>query len=173
MYYIGIDIGGTFTDTVVIDEQGHLRAYKTESTPSNLTAAVMEGLSLAADDLGLRVGDLLASTAYLAHGTTKATNAFIERKGALTGLITTKGFRDTMLIQRMMGFTAGLTEEQIPHYAYRVYPVPIVPHHLIKEVPERVDYKGTVVVQLDEGKVRQAVRDLVEAGVQAIAVCLL
>ena len=173
MYYIGIDIGGTFTDTVVIDDQGDLRAYKTESTPANLTAGVMEGLSLAAEDLGLQVRDLLFSTAYLAHGTTKATNAFIERKGALTGLITTKGFRDTMFIQRMMGFTAGLTEEQIPHYSYREYPIPIVPYPLVKEVPERVDYKGAVVVKLDEKEVRHAVRDLVEAGVRAIAVCLL
>ena len=173
MFYIGIDIGGTFTDTVVVDDQGRLRGYKTESTPGDLAAGVMGGLRLAAEDLAISIRQLLSSTACLVHGTTKATNAFIERKGALTGLITTKGFGDTMFIQRMMGFTAGLTEEQIPHYSFREYPAPIVPHHLVKEVPERVDYNGAVVVKLNEGEVRRAVHELMEAGVQAIAVCLL
>ncbi|OGP65711.1 MAG: hypothetical protein A2169_05455, partial [Deltaproteobacteria bacterium RBG_13_47_9] len=173
MFYIGIDIGGTFTDTVVVDDQGKLRVYKTESTPSDLAAGVMEGVRLASEDLSISPKELLSATAYFSHGTTRATNAFIERKGALTGLITTKGFGDTILIQRMMGHTAGLTEEQIPHYSCRAYPVPIVPHHLIKEVPERVDYKGEVVVKLGVEEVRRAVRELVEAGVQAIAVCLL
>jgi N-methylhydantoinase A/oxoprolinase/acetone carboxylase beta subunit/N-methylhydantoinase B/oxoprolinase/acetone carboxylase alpha subunit/acetone carboxylase gamma subunit len=173
MYYIGVDIGGTFTDTVVVDDQGHLRSYKTESTPTNLAAGVMEALNYASEDLRLSRQDLLSATAYLAHGTTRATNAFIERKGALTGLITTKGFGDTMFIQRMMGFTADLNEEQIPHYSFRAYPVPIVPYNLVREVSERVDYKGEVIVKLNEDQVRSAVRNLVDAGVRAIAVCLL
>jgi N-methylhydantoinase A len=173
MYYIGIDIGGTFTDTVVVDDQGRLQLYKAESTPSAPAAGVMEGLTHASENLGLSTQELLSETACFTHGTTIATNALIERKGALTGLITTKGFGDTMFIQRMMGFTAGLPEEQIPHYLFREYPVPIVPHHLIKEVPERVDYKGAVVVKLNEEEARRAVRELVDAGVQAIAVCLL
>ena len=173
MRFVGIDIGGTFTDTVVVDESGNLQLYKTESTPANPAAGVMEGLKLASENLGMTTPELLSDTAYFAHGTTTATNAYIERKGSLTGLITTKGFGDTILMQRMMGFTAGLTEEQISHYSFREYPVPIVPHHLIKEVPERVDYKGAVVVNLDQEEARRVVRELVEAGVEAIAVCLL
>ncbi len=173
MFYMGIDIGGTFTDTVVVDDQGRLRIYKTESTPGNLAVGVLEGVRLASENLGISSRELLSATSYFSHGTTMATNAFIERKGTLTGLITTKGFGDTMLIQRLMGNTAGMTEEQILHYSCRAYPVPIVPHHLIKEVPERVDYKGEVVVKLNEGEVQRAVRELVEAGVQAVAVCLL
>ena len=173
MFYIGVDIGGTFTDTVVVDDQGQLRVFKTESTPSDLAEGVMEGLRLASEELDLEPSELLSSTAYLAHGTTRATNAFIERKGSLTGLITTKGFGDTMLIQRMMGQTAGLTEEQLLHYSCRAHPVPITPHHLIKEVPERMDYKGAVVVKLDEEDARRAIRELLDAGVKAIAVCLL
>lgn len=173
MRYVGIDIGGTFTDTVVVDDSGNLQLYKTESTPANPAAGVMEGLKLASENLGMNTSELLSDTAYFAHGTTTATNAYIERKGSLTGLITTKGFGDTMLMQRMMGFTAGLTEEQISHYSFREYPVPIVPHHLIKEVPERVDYKGAVVVDLNQEETRRVVRELVEAGVEAIAVCLL
>jgi len=81
VFYIGIDIGGTFTDTVVADDQGQLRIYKTESTPSNLAAGVMEGVRLASEDLGLGSKDLLSATSYFSHGTTMATNAFIERKG--------------------------------------------------------------------------------------------
>ena len=173
MYYIGIDIGGTFTDTVVVDDKGRLQQFKTESTPKDPAAGVMEGLTLASENLGLSTSALLSKTACFAHGTTIATNAFIERKGALTGLITTKGFGDTMFIQRMMGYTAGLTEEQISHYIFRENPVPIVPHHLVKEVPERIDYKGAVVVKLNEEQTRRSVRELVEAGVEAIAVCLL
>lgn len=173
MFYIGTDIGGTFTDTVVMDDQGRVSVYKTESTPHDLSKGIMEGLGLASDHLGLSIQALLSATAYFSHGTTMATNDFIERKGALTGLITTKGFGDTIMIQRMMGFTAGLTEDQIPHYSFRANPDPIIPHALIKEVPERIDYKGERVVPLNEEKARQAVRELVEAGVEAIAVCLL
>jgi N-methylhydantoinase A len=173
VYCIGIDIGGTFTDIVVVDDQGQLRIYKTESTPGDLSRGVVEGLRLASEDLGLSLTGLMSATSYFAHGTTAATNAFIERKGAPTGLITTKGFGDTVLIQRMMGFTAGLTEDQIPHYTCRAYPAPVVPPHLIKEVPERVDYKGAVVVKLNEEEARRTVRELVSSGAQAIAVCFL
>jgi N-methylhydantoinase A len=173
MFYVGTDIGGTFTDTVVVDEQGGVRVFKTETTPGDLSRGIIEGLSLASENLGLGIKDFLSSTAYFSHGTTMTTNAFIERKGTRTGLVTTKGFGDTMFVQRMMGFTAGLTEDQIPHYTFRVNPDPIVPYGLIKEVPERIDYKGEVVVALDENKARRAVRELVEAGVDAIAVCLL
>jgi N-methylhydantoinase A len=173
MNYVGIDTGGTFTDIVVVNDQGQLRTYKTDSTPGDLAVGVVEGLRLAAEDMGVTPRELMSTTAYFAHGTTAATNALIERKGVRAGLITTKGFGDTMFIQRMMGFTAGLTEEEIPHYSCRAYPVPIIPHHLVKEIPERVDYKGAVVVKLNEDEARRAVRELVGAGVQAIAVCLL
>ena len=173
MNYIGIDTGGTFTDIVVVNDQGQLRTYKTDSTPGELAVGVLEGLKLAAEDMGCSLHDLMSATAYFAHGTTAATNALIERKGVRAGLITTKGFGDTMFIQRMMGSTAGLTEEEIPHYSCRAYPVPIIPHHLVKEVPERVDYKGAVIVKLNEKEVRRVVRELVDAGVKAIAVCLL
>jgi len=173
MNYVGIDTGGTFTDIVVANDQGQLRTYKTDSTPGDLAVGVVEGLKLAAEDLGVSLRDLMSATAYFAHGTTAATNALIERKGARTGLITTKGFGDTMFIQRMMGSTAGLTEDEIPHYSCRALPAPIVPHHLVKEVPERIDYKGGVVVKLNEGAARRAVRELVDAGAEAIAVCFL
>ncbi len=173
MNYVGIDTGGTFTDIVVVNDQGQLRTYKTDSTLGDLAVGVVEGLRLAAEDMKVSLEDLMSATAYFSHGTTAATNALIERKGARTGLITTKGFGDTIFIQRMMGSTAGLTEDEIPHYPCRAYPTPIIPHHRVKEVPERIDYKGAVVVKLNEEAARRAVRELRDEGVQAIAVCLL
>ncbi|MEE8110015.1 MAG: hydantoinase/oxoprolinase family protein, partial [bacterium] len=173
MYSVGVDIGGTFTDVVILDEEGALRTYKTSSTPPDLGRGVLDGLLLAASDLGLPLERLLAQTAYFGHGTTAATNAFIERKGSKTGLITTRGFRDTLLIQRMLGMTAGLHEEQMSHYSLRAYPDPIVPPELIFEVTERVDYKGAEIVRLREDDVRRAAGAFREAGVEAVAVCLL
>ena len=138
MYAIGVDIGGTFTDIAVLDGEGILKTYKTSSTPADLGRGVKDGLGLAASDLGLSLGELLGDTIYFGHGTTAATNALIERKGSRTALITTRGFGDTLLIQRMLGMTAGLHEEQTSHYGLRAYPDPIVPPELIFEVTERL-----------------------------------
>lgn len=173
MYFIGIDIGGTFTDVALLDEAGGLRIYKVESTPGELARGVLNGLELAAQDLGIGLRELLRQTAYLGHGTTAATNAFIQRRGARTGLITTKGFGDTVRIMRMTGLTAGLPREQLSHYSARALPPSIVPFDRVREVAERVDYQGAAVVPLNEAEARQAVRELVAQGVEAIAVCFL
>lgn len=171
-YFVGTDTGGTFTDTIVMDENGHLRMYKTHTTPHDRSIGIMKAVSLAAQDLGLTEIAFLENVSYFGHGTTAATNAFIERKGVRTGLITTAGFGDTLLIQRTMGQWAGLGD-QLTHYSIRKLPEPIIPKQLIVEVPERIDYKGAVIVPLDEQEARQAVRRLLEQGVEAIAVSLL
>ena len=173
MYAIGVDIGGTFTDIAVLDGEGILKTYKTSSTPAELGRGVKDGLGLAASDLGLSLGELLGDTIYFGHGTTAATNALIERKGSRTALITTRGFGDTLLIQRMLGMTAGLHEEQTSHYSLRAYPDPIVPPELIFEVTERVDYKGAEIVRLRDDDVGRAIVAIRDAGVDAVAVCLL
>ena len=90
MYYVGIDIGGTFTDTVVVDDQGRLQLYKAESTPKDPAAGVMEGLTLAAENLGLSMSALLSGTACFAHGTTIATNA--SRNSSESGVVTGSAF---------------------------------------------------------------------------------
>ncbi|MDR7075194.1 N-methylhydantoinase A [Neobacillus niacini] len=171
-YFVGTDTGGTFTDTIVMDENGHLRMYKTHTTPHDRSIGIMKAVSLAANDLGVSENAFLENVSYFGHGSTAATNAFIERKGVRTGLITTEGFGDTMLIQRTMGQWAGLGD-QLTHYSIRKLPDPIIPKHLIAEVPERIDYKGAVIVALNEQKARQAVRSLLGQGVEAIAVSLL
>ncbi|MEH7249751.1 hydantoinase/oxoprolinase family protein [Neobacillus niacini] len=171
-YFVGTDTGGTFTDTIVMDDNGHLRMYKTHTTPHDRSIGIMKAIGLAAQDLGLTETAFIEKVSYFGHGSTAATNAFIERKGVRTGLITTEGFGDTMLIQRTMGQWAGLGD-QLTHYSIRKLPDPIIPKQLIAEVPERIDYKGAVIVSLDELKARQIVRRLLEQGVEAIAVSLL
>lgn len=172
MYHIGVDIGGTFTDTVIMDETGRLRIFKTPTTPHNLGQGVLNSLDLAAEDMQISVNDLLNQTERFGHGTTQPINAFIERKGAKTGLITTKGFGDTLLIQRTMGQWAGLGDA-IVRYSARAVADPVVATSCIKEVSERVDFEGEVIVPLNLDEVYRAINELEQENVDAIAVCLL
>lgn len=170
--YVGSDIGGTFTDTVLLTEAGEVHAAKSPTTKDDLTRGAVRGLELAADRLGVGPDDLVGRVAYHAHGTTQATNAFIERKGVPTGLLTTRGFRDVLRVQRAMASWAGLGHAA-RHYSARTTPEPIVPIERVLEIDERVDYKGAVVVPLDEAQLRAAVRELLAEGVEAIAVAFL
>jgi N-methylhydantoinase A len=173
MLYVGVDIGGTFTDLVVMDEAGTVVTDKALTTPHALEEGVFSALELVARERGERLEDFLRQVAAFGHGTTQATNALIERTGATTGLITTLGFGDTLFVQRLLGFTAGVPSERLGWYSKRSYPDPIVPRGLVREVPERVDQGGNVLLALDEDATRRAVSDLLDAGVQALAVCLL
>ncbi len=172
-FYIGIDVGGTFTDLALADGQGDFKAYKTPTTPGDFKAGVVNVLKLAAEDHALTLEKFLRQTKYFGHGTTIATNALIQRKGAKTGLITTKGFGDTIFVQRMMGLSAGLSDEEARHYSRRSPPVPIIPKGLIEEVTERINYAGAEVVPLNQGEARSAIRQLASEGVEALAVCFL
>lgn len=172
-YYVGIDIGGTFTDAVLLDDEGVARLLKTPTTLDDPARGVNNALALAEQELDIPAGSLLGQVEYLGLGTTVATNALIERKGVKTGIITTKGFRDTILVQRGTGHWAGKELHEIVHFSRRSHPEPIVARELIEEVVERVDYKGAIITELDESDVRRAVRVLLDRGAQAIAVCLL
>ncbi|QEN85986.1 hydantoinase/oxoprolinase family protein [Labrys sp. KNU-23] len=171
--YLGVDIGGTFTDLVLLDEQGGLVTTKALSTPGELEVGVFNAVQDAAAQRGMTGEELLARVVAFGHGTTQATNAVIERDGARTGLIATRGFGDTLAIQRLMGFTAGVPVDRLGWYSRRRYPQPIVPRHLVREIRERVDHAGKVLVALDEDQVREAVRSLASEGVQTFAVAFL
>ena len=99
-FYVGADIGGTFTDVIVMDEDGVGQMFKLPTTPEDRSQGVLDCLGLAAAHFGLAPGEFTRQVAYFAHGTTAATNALIERSGAPTALLTTRGACDSLLIQR-------------------------------------------------------------------------
>ena len=172
-YYIGVDGGGTFTDCTAMDEDGRLYYAKAATTKDDFAVGMFDALSALADECAISVSELIASTERLSLGTTVGTNLLVERRGARTGLLATAGHGDSILIMRGTGRTAGLELDLLfdPHATDK--PVPLVPRALIREIDERVDYKGTELVPLDEQGVEAAVLSLVEAGVTAIAVAFL
>ncbi|MDP9478903.1 MAG: hydantoinase/oxoprolinase family protein [Actinomycetota bacterium] len=172
-FVCGIDIGGTFTDCVVVDSDGNLTLGKASTTPNDRSQGFMNSLTSAARRLNIEVEDLLKETQRLLHGTTVATNAMVERKGAKVGLITTKGHGDAILMMRGGGRTAGMPVDRVLDLPASYKPEPLVPRTMIREVTERVDFAGEVVVSLDEDEAREAVRSLLEAGAEAICVSFL
>lgn len=155
---IGIECGGTFTDLVVVDDQGGIVATnKVFSTPDDPSRAVITALEALEDEH--RVG------ADLLHGSTVATNALLERKGGPVGLVTTAGFRDVIFLQRQDRAT-------MYDLAY-VKPRPLVERRHVFEVRQRTTPSGAVLVALDEESVREVARRLMEEGVQSVAVSLL
>ena len=160
MYRVGVDIGGTFTDLLLIGADGRAVIGKTLTTPGDPSLAVETALRPA---LGASAGANGRGT--LVHGTTLVTNALIERKGAATALLTTAGFRDALEIGR---------EQRYELYDLNLdFPKPLVPRHLRFDVPERTAADGGAIEPLDEPFVRRLVKELADKGVQAIGVCYL
>jgi len=161
---IGIDVGGTFTDIVLIDDvSGQIHYTKVLTTHDDLAEGVIGGI----DKILGMVGAGFDRINYMVHGTTIGTNALIERKGARTGLITTQGMRDVLEIGRIERPAAGLYDIFVDT------PLPLVPRYLRLDVKERVGADGQVVVPLDEESAREAVSFLKDQGVESIAVTLL
>ena len=159
---LGVDIGGTFTDLVVIDETtGAARVGKVLTTPKDPAHAVEQGIASLLEESRTPAGSVRA----VVHGTTLATNALIERKGARTALLTTEGFRDALEIRH---------EGRYDMYDLFIDPpAPLVPRHLRREVRERLLADGSVRETLDEQGARRVIGELVAEGVEAIAICLL
>jgi len=158
----GVDIGGTFTDLTLVDDQsGRLWVGKILTTPGDPSVAVQEGLAQLLRETGTPAGGL----GNVIHGTTLVTNAIIERKGARTALLTTRGFRDTVEIGR---------ESRYDQYdLFLELPQPLVPRRWRREVAERILDDGSVLEPLDVEGVEQEVAALRAEGIEAIAVCLL
>jgi N-methylhydantoinase A len=158
---VGIDIGGTFTDLVAITAAGDVRTCKLLTTPADHLLAISEGLTALLADAGVGGSDVET----LVHGTTIATNAILERRGAKCALLTTRGFRDILEFRRLRIATLyGTTWKKPP---------PLVPRHYRRELDERVGADGSVIRPLDRGEVRHVVAELVAAGIESIAVCLI
>lgn len=164
-YKIGIDVGGTFTDLVAVDQRGRTAKAKVSSTPEDQSIGLVDGLGALAAELGLAPDQLLAHTRLIIHGTTAATNALLEGKGAKVGLLTTEGFRD--VIEQREGYKPD-------RYNLRLRPPPaLVPRHLRLPVRERMRFDGSIEQPLNEDSVLQAIEQLKRAGCSAVAVCLL
>jgi N-methylhydantoinase A len=163
MFRIGIDVGGTFTDLVAVDDAGGVALAKSASTPRDPAIGVLDGLGRLATVLGLDRAALLAQTERIVHGTTVATNALLERKGARVGLLTTEGHRDVIEMRE------GLKDDR---YNLRMPPpVPLVPRKLRLGVRERMRADGRVETPLDRRNLDKAIATLKAADVKAVAVC--
>jgi len=162
LYRIGIDVGGTFTDFTLLSERdGRVGFHKVASTPSDPSEAIAAGIADLLRQHGLRPDEI----AHVGHGTTVATNLVIERKGALAGLLTTRGFRDVLEIGRQV-------RPQLYDYAQGKPPPLIAREHRL-ELDERLDARGAVLKSLADTDLEAAIRRLVHAGVESVAVCLL
>ena len=161
-FRIGIDVGGTFTDVVVCDDSGGALLAKAASTPHDQSLGVLEGLALAAQRLDLTLAELLEATERIVHGTTVATNALLERKGARVAFLTTEGHRDVLDMRE--GLKPDRYDLRLPP------PVPLVPRALRLAVRERMDADGTARVALDPASLDAALDAAAAAGAEAIAI---
>jgi N-methylhydantoinase A len=172
-FVVGVDIGGTFTDCVVVSDDGTMTFGKASSTPQNFALGVIDAVRDAARNLGMKdERTILPATRLFYHACTVGDNTLITRAGAKTGLIATKGFGDTILMMRG-GVVAGLPESEAHHMTTLAKPEPLVPKNLIAEVNERIDFEGDVLVRLDPEEAERAITKLVDKGVESVAVALL
>jgi N-methylhydantoinase A len=172
-YIVGIDVGGTFTDAFAADETGRAFSAKAPSTPPDFSRGVLDALHEVSAQLGMTMESLLSETHYICHGTTASLNALVTGSTAKVGFITTQGHRDSIYIMNIEGRYAGLGPDKIQDFTGRNKPPPLLPHRLVKEVTERIDYKGAIVVPLFETEAKGVIQELVDEGVEAIAVSLL
>jgi N-methylhydantoinase A len=174
VFRIAVDIGGTFTDCVVLDERGRRLTTKALTTPEDPAEGVVRCVEIAARELATDVRDVLGRTVAFVHGTTIGTNTLVQRRGARTGLLMTRGHEQTITIGRVRQKVMGLSEREKIHltHLHKAEP-PIVQPEDIRPVTERVDVNGQVIVRLDRDETAALIADVVDAGVEALAVCLL
>ncbi|MGV9802105.1 hydantoinase/oxoprolinase family protein [Mycobacterium sp. NPDC003449] len=162
---LATDMGGTFTDLVIEDDQGALRKFKHPTTPSDPLRGVFGAISLAAEDMGIQLDELLSRTETFIHGTTRSLNAILTGNTARTAFLTTQGHPDILLFRE-----GGRSQ---PFDFTREYPRPYIPRSLTFEVDERVGADGSVVKPLNEASLRDSIEELRRQDIESVAVCLL
>lgn len=172
-YLIGVDIGGTFTDCIAIDEKGEITIGKAPSTPPDFQTGFVDALRETARWLDLSLEDLLTQARGVYHGCTVGTNALVERRTADVALLTTSGHGDVIFTMQAGGRLTGMPPEYVAHVAAQTKDTPLVEKHRVVEVDERVTFDGEILVELDEDGCREAIRRQVDAGVRTFAVSLL
>jgi N-methylhydantoinase A len=166
MARLGVDIGGTHTDAILVDGEGAVWRGKALTTHQDYSDGILASVDHIASQMERPLRDVLGDVTHFVNGTTVGTNIVAELRGANVGLLTTRGFEQTLFLARMpRGSTLDL---------HKQLPLPeLVRFRNIKGVPERIDRNGEVVVPLDEAATRSAIQGLVDSGVEEIAVCLL
>lgn len=164
-YRLGIDVGGTFSDFLLLSDNGDSEIYKVLSTPEDPSVGVLNGLKIMAGNKGVELEKFIEQIQIIVHGTTVTTNAVLTEKGVKTGLLTTKGFRDALQLRR------GLKEE--PYNNKYEGPTPIVPRYLRVPITERVNYLGEVLTPIDHQEVINGVNKFKKEECEAIAVCFM
>src|SRR5712691_12034291 len=163
-YRLGVDVGGTFTDLLLVhDETGDLHRVKTSSTPADPAEGVLQGIRRICEESGVAPEEL----ASVMHGTTVATNAVLESKGARVGLITTQGFKQILHLARSQ------TPGPLAGWIIMIKPDPPASLADTREAVERMDPRGETITPVDEQQVEAIVRDLVESGVETLTVALI
>ncbi|MCC6721051.1 MAG: hydantoinase/oxoprolinase family protein [Bacteroidia bacterium] len=162
---VGIDIGGTFTDLIVISETGKTTVHKTLSTPLDPSIGFINGLIDISEMIGLKFEEFIESIDTIVHGTTVATNALLTLRGAKTALITTKGFRDALEMRR------GIREEQYNNHYRNVEP--LAPRYLRYTLDERIDSSGKILTKLNEAELLEIIKKIKKEKVEAVAVCFM
>jgi N-methylhydantoinase A len=165
MYRISVDTGGTFTDVVVTDDRGRLTVGKALTTPERSFTGLSAAIENAAEQIGVGFQELVREASVLVYGTTRATNAIVERKTARTAFLVTQGFPD-ILVYRQGG-------KMNPLQLTAEFPPPYVPKHLTFEVPERIGAEGDIVLPLDAAALARIIAVMRQRQVEAVAVCLL
>ena len=164
-YRLGIDVGGTFTDFLLLDAEGKASVYKTSTTPEDPAVGLLNGLTEMAIDQKMTLPNFVQTVEVIVHGTTVATNAVLTGNGAPTGLLTTDGFRDALQMRR------GIREAQYDNRY--IAPEPLVPRYQRRTAHERMDYRGQVRTNLDETDVLAAAANFRATGVAAVALCFM
>ena len=164
-YRLGVDVGGTFTDLFLVNDESGATQYrvKTPSTPGDPSEGVLNGVRRICEEAGIGAGDLR----NILHGTTVATNAVLESKGARVGLITTEGFKQILHLARSQ------TPGPLAGWIIMIKPDPPASLADTREAVERMDARGTTLVPVDEAQAEEIVRDLVESGVESLTVALI
>jgi N-methylhydantoinase A len=168
MFKVCIDIGGTFTESIVLDDKGTLYEFKTATTPRDFSEGVVNTIVEAANYYKLSCEQFLEQTEWIVHGTTVATNALVQRKLPHTAMITTKGFRDIIEMRRCLKIeTHSMYEAFIPPYE------PIVPRYLRFTVGEKTKYSGEIVKPVNEEELKKVIEKIKKEGVEAVAICFI
>ena len=172
-YVVSTDSGGTFVDGVILDDQGRSFIGKAPTTPGQPSMGILGAVEAAAEMAGISLAEILSECRMFFNGTTVTTNAMIQRRGAKSGLIITKGFEDTLIIGRVKSRWIGLDEGELLHFNRVQRPAPVVPLELTRGINERIDCFGNVIKSIDLSEAERLIDELVGLGIESLAVCLL